>query len=273
MTYSLGAGIAHYLGKPVRIASFGIGGLAVLALLGAAFLFTEYFSLPLRSLEQDETPRQRENFRVTLLEVAYAALTLSAIAFLTLFLNKSLNLSADILIVLALLFLITYAIPPLRLSETGYGELVLAVTLGTLIPALAFLLQYGQLHRLLPFTTFPLTLLALSYLLVNNFPTYATDQKLGRHTLLTRITWQRAVPVHHFMVLAAFLLFAAAPFLEYPWSLVWPVFLASPFAAVQIIWLQSIANGGRTLWKFLIALAAGTFGLTAYLLALTYWIR
>lgn len=273
MTYSLGAGIAHYLGKPIRIASFGIGGIAVLALLGAAFLFTEYFSLPMRSLEQGETPRQRENFRVTILEVAYAALTLSVIAFLTLFLNKSLNLSADILIVLAFLFLIAYAIPPLRLSETGYGELVLAVTLGTLIPALAFLLQYGQLHRLLPFTTFPLTLLALAYLLVNNFPTYATDQKLGRHTLLTRITWQRAVPIHHFMVLAAFLLFAAAPFLEYPWSLVWPVFLASPFAAVQIIWLQSIANGGRTLWKFLTALAAATFGLTAYLLALTYWIR
>jgi 1,4-dihydroxy-2-naphthoate octaprenyltransferase len=224
-------------------------------------------------LEQGETPRQRENFRVTLLEVAYAALTLSFIAFLTLFLNKSLNLPADILIVLAFLCLIAYAIPPSRLSETGYGELVLAVILGTLIPALAFLLQYGQLHRLLPFTTFPLTLLALAYLLVNNFPTYATDQKLGRHTLLTRITWQRAVPVHHFMVLAAFLLFAAAPFLEYPWSLVWPVFLASPFAAVQIIWLQSIANGGRTHWKFLTALAAATFGLTVYLLALTYWIR
>jgi 1,4-dihydroxy-2-naphthoate octaprenyltransferase len=273
MTYSLGAGIAHYLGTPIRIASFGIGGLAVLALLGAAFLFTEYFNLPIMPLAEAETPRQREYFRVTLLEVAYAALTLSAIAILTLFLNKSINLSAGILIVLAFLFLIVYAIPPLRLSETGFGELVLAVTLGTLIPAMAFLLQYNQLHRLLSFTTFPLTLLALSYLLVSNFPTYATDQKLGRHTLLTRITWQRAVPIHHFMVLAAFFLFAAAPILEYPWSLVWPVFLASPFAAIQIIWLQSIANGGRTLWKFLTALAATTFGLTAYLLALTYWIR
>jgi 1,4-dihydroxy-2-naphthoate octaprenyltransferase len=273
LTYTLGAGIAHYLGQPVRAASFGLGLLAVLALLYAAFLLTEYFRLPLMQLVQGETPRHRENFRVMLLQVSYAALTLSAVAILTLQLTHSLNLSADILLALAFLFLIAYAVPPMRISEAGYGELVLAVILGTLLPALAFLLQYNQLHRLLSFTTFPLTLLALAYLLVCNFPAFATDQKLGRHTLLTRLTWQRAIPIHQFMVLAAFLLFASAPFLEYPWSLVWPVFLALPFAVIQMIWLQRIANGGRTLWNFLTALASATFGLTAYLLAMTFWIR
>ncbi len=273
MTFTLGAGIAQYLGQPVHAASFGLGMLAVLALLGAASFFTEYFRLPLMPLAQEETPRQREHFRVTLLQVSYASLTFSTVAILTLILTHSLNLSACILLVLAFLFLLAYAVPPLRLSEAGYGELVLAITLGTLLPALAFLLQYGQLHRLLSLATFPLTLLALAYLLICNFPTFATDQKLGRHTLLTRLTWQRAIPIHHFLVLAAFLLFAAAPFLEYPWGLVWPVFLALPFAAIQIIWLQNISNGGRTLWNFLTALASATFGLTAYLLALTFWIR
>jgi len=273
LTYTLGAGIAHYLGQPVRAASFGLGLLAVLALLGGAFLFAEFFRLPRMPLLQGETPRQSERFRVTLLQVSYAALTLSTVAILTLLLTHSLNLSADILLVLAFLFLVAYAVPPMHLSETGYGELILAITLGTLLPALALLLQYGQLHRLLPFTTFPLTLLALAYQLVCNFPAFATDQKLGRHTLLTRLTWQRAVPIHHFLVLAAFLLFAAEPFLKYPLGLVWPVFLALPFAAIQMIWLQRIANGGRTLWNFLTALASATFGLTAYLLALTFWIR
>jgi 1,4-dihydroxy-2-naphthoate octaprenyltransferase len=273
LTYTLGAGIAHYLGRPVRAASFGLGLLAVLALLYAAFLLTEYFRLPLMPLVQDETPRHRESFRVMLLQVSYAALTLSAVVILTLQLTHSLNLSADILLALAFLFLVAYAVPPMRISEAGYGELILAVILGTLLPALALLLQYNQLHRLLSFTTFPLTLLALAYLLVCNFPAFATDQKLGRHTLLTRLTWQRAVPIHQFLVLAAFLLFAAAPFLEYPWSLVWPVFLVLPFAALQMIWLQRIANGGRTLWNFLTAIASATFGLTAYLLAMTFWIR
>jgi len=273
LTYTLGAGIAHYLGQPVRTASFGLGLLALLALLGAASLLTEYFRLPLIPLTQSETLRQRERFRMTILLVSYVALTISTVAVLTLMLTRSLILSAAILLVLIFLIMVAYAIPPIRLSEVGYGELVLAAYLGTLVPALAFLLQYGQLHRLLSFTTFPLTLLALAYLLVCNFPTFATDQKLGRHTLLTRLTWQRTVPIHHFLVLSAFLLFAAAPFLEYPWGLVWPVFLALPFAAIQMIWLQSIANGGRTLWNFLTALASASFGLTAYLLTLTYWIR
>lgn len=273
ITYSLGAGVAHYLGKPLHVASFGLGGLAVLALMGGGSLFAEYFRLPLMPLAQGETPRDRERFRVTLLEVAYAAFTLAAVAILTMLLTNSLNISADILIALAFLFMVLYSIPPFRFSETGYGELVVAISMGTLFPAFAFLIQYGQIHRLLSFTTLPLTLLALSYLLVGNFPSFAADQKLERHTLLTRLTWQRAIPIHHIMVLLAFLIFAAAPFLGYPWSLIWPAFLGLPFALVQIIWLQQIANGGRTMWAFITPLAAATFGLTAYLLAFTFWIR
>jgi 1,4-dihydroxy-2-naphthoate octaprenyltransferase len=161
----------------------------------------------------------------------------------------------------------------MRLAEAGYGELAMAIALGTLFPALAFLLQYGEFHRLLTFATFPLTLLALAYLLVDDFPAFATDLKYGRHTLLTRLTWQNAIPIHHLLILVSFLFFATAPILGFPWGLVWPVFLSLPFAVIQIIWLQRIALGGRTLWKFLTTLAIATFGLTAYLLAFTFWIR
>ena len=265
--------MAHYLGRRVLPASFGLGLLIVLTILSAAFLFAEYFRLPSMSLDQGETLLQRERFRILLLQVSYAELTLSAVALLTMLLTHSLNPSVDILLVLAFLFLLAYAVPPMRISETGYGELVLAVTLGTLAPALAFLLQFGQFHRLLSLTTFPLTLLVMAYLLVCNFPSFAKDQKLGRKSLLSRLTWQRAVPIHHFLVLSAFLLYSAAPFMKYPSSLVWPVFLGLPFAVLQIFWLQNIANGGRTLWPFFTALASATIGLTTYLLALTFWIR
>jgi 1,4-dihydroxy-2-naphthoate octaprenyltransferase len=145
--------------------------------------------------------------------------------------------------------------------------------LGTLFPALAFLIQFDEFHRLLTFATFPLTLLALAYLLVNDFPTFASDQKYGRNTLLTRLTWQRAIPIHHLLVLLSFLFFAITPLLGFPWGLVWPVFLALPFAVIQIAWLQNIARGGRALWKLLVPLATAVFGLTVYLLALTFWIR
>jgi len=273
LTYALGAGIARYLGVAIHWPAFWLGLLAVLALQAAPPLLLEYFRLPLTPRLPDETARQRERYRTLILQVSYAALTLSGTAILTLFLTRSLNLSAGILFTLNLLLLIAWAIPPARLAETGYGELALAFVLATLIPAIAFLLQADEFHRLLPLTAFPLTLLALAYFLVADFPTFASDQKLGRRTLLSRLTWQRAVSIHHVLILAAFLLFAATPLVGVPWALVWPVFLTLPFATVQVIWLQRIANGGRTLWRFFVPLAAAVFGLTVYLLALTLWIR
>jgi 1,4-dihydroxy-2-naphthoate octaprenyltransferase len=273
LAYTLGAGIVHYLGHSIQPASFWLGLFSILSLLCAALILAEYFRLPFRPLEQGETYRLRERFRISLLQISYAALSFGGVAILTLILTKLLNASAGILFGLAFIMLTVYAVPPMRLSEKGYGELVLAVFLGSLTPALGFLLQESHFHRLLTYATFPLTLLALTYLLICNFPTFATDQKFGRQTMLTRLTWQRAIPIHHFLVLTAFLLYAVSPFLGIPWTLVGPVFLVLPFAAMQILWLQRIANGGRTLWKFLTAIASATCGLSAYLLALTFWIR
>jgi len=273
LTYSLGAGISRYLGHPVHAAAFGLGLLAILAIEAAAFWLVEYFHLPLTSLAKDETPLHREALRTSLFQSATGLLTVAGAIIVALLLARLLPLTAGILMGLIVIFFVAYAVPPIRLSEAGYGELALAVALGTLFPALAFLLQYKEFHRLLTFATFPLTLLALAYFLVEDFPTFATDLKFGRHTLLTRLTWQSAIPTHHLLVLVSFLFFATAPLLGFPWGLVWPVFLALPFAAIQIVWLQRIALGGRTLWKFLTALAVGTFGLTAYLLAFNFWIR
>ncbi len=273
LTYSLGAGIARYLGHPVHAAAFGLGLLAVLAIEAAAFWLVEYFRLPLTPLAKDETPRHREALRTGLFQSAAALLTVSGAIIVTLLLTRLLPLLAGIMLVVIILFFVAYAVPPMRLSEAGYGELAMAVALGTLFPALAFLLQFGEFHRLLTFATFPLTLLALAYLLVSDFPTFATDLKFERHTLLTRLTWQHAIPIHHLLILLSFLFFATAPFLGFPWGLIWPVFLTLPFAAIQIFWLQRIAAGGRTMWRFLTALAVATFGLTAYLLAFTFWIR
>jgi 1,4-dihydroxy-2-naphthoate octaprenyltransferase len=273
LTYVMGAGIARYLGHPVQAAALGLGLLAVLAVQVASYWLVEYFRLPLTPRAKDETPRQREALRVTLFQSSMALLTVCAAVVVTLLLTGLLSPEAEVLLGLVVIFFVAYAVPPFRFSEKGYGELILAIYMGTLAPVLAFLLQYGEFHRLLTFASFPLTLLALAYFLVNDFPTFASDQKRGRHSLLTRLTWQRAIPIHHFLVLAAYLLFAASPFIGIPWGLVWPALLVLPFAIIQVIWLQRIALGGRTLWNFLTTLAVATFGLTAYLLAFTFWIR
>ena len=273
LAYSLGAGIARYLGHPIQMVAFGLGLMASLAIQAAAFWLVEYFRLPLSPLAKDETPRNREALRAGLFQSSTALLTVSGAIVVTMLISRLLPTAAEIMLGLFVFIFFVYAIPPMRLSEKGYGELIEAVTLGTLSPALAFFIQYGEFHRLLPFATFPLTLLALAYLLVSDFPTFITDQKFGRNSMLTRLTWQRAIPIHHLLVLLSFLFFAFAPMLGFPWGLVWPVFLALPFAVIEIIWLQRIVKGGRAFWRFLMPLAATVFGLTVYLLALTFWIR
>jgi len=273
LTYTLGGGIAHYLGHPFQAAAFGMGLLVVLAIQGAADWLVEYFRLPLTPLAKDEMPRDRASFRISLLQSATALLTVSGAIIATLLIARLLPLPAGIILGLIVFLFVAYAIPPLHLSDAGYGELIQAVALGTLFPAFAFLIQFGELHRLLTFATFPLTLLALAYLLVSDFPNFITDLKLGRHSLLTRLTWQRAIPIHHLLVLMSFLLFAFSPLLGFPWSLVWPVFMALPFAIIQIAWLQRIARGDRAQWRFIVPLSGAVFGTAVYLLALTFWIR
>lgn len=273
LTYSLGAGISRYLGHQVHAAAFGLGLLSIMAIEVAAFWLVEYFRLPLTPLAKEESPRHREALRISLFQSAVALLTVAGASIVTLLLTRLLSVPAGTLMGLIIVFFIAYSVPPMQLAEIGYGELAFAIALGTLFPALAFLLQYEEFNRLLTFATFPLTLLALAYLLVNDFPSFATDMKYERHTLLTRLTWQNAIPIHHLLVLVSFLFFAIAPFLGFSWGLIWPVFLALPFAVFQIVWLQRIALGGRTVWKLLTGLSIATFGLSVYLLGFTFWIR
>jgi 1,4-dihydroxy-2-naphthoate octaprenyltransferase len=273
LAYSLGAGIARYLGHPLHLAVFGLGALGILCLQVFSFWLVEYFRLPFAPLEKDETPRNREALRLTLLQSASAMLTVAAAVTVTLLLVKAMTMGALFLIILLALAMFLYAVPPFRFSETGHGELVLAITIGTIVPAWSYLLQYDVFHWLLTIVTFPLTLLALAYLLVWDFPTFATDQKFERHTFLTRLTWQRAIPIHHILLLTAFLLLASSPFLGVPWRVLWPVFMALPFAVVQIIWLQRIANGGPAIWRFITILSVATFGLAVYLLTLSFWLH
>ena len=108
---------------------------------------------------------------------------------------------------------------------------------------------------------------------MGDFPSFTSDHKYGHKSLLTRLSWQRAIPIHHVLILLSFLLFAVSPAFGFPWSLAWPVFLALPFAIIQIIWLQRIAAGGRALWKYLLPFSGAVLGLSIYFLSLTFWIR
>lgn len=270
--YTLGLAIADYLGATLSIPVLALGlGWALFAQTSMNLL-AEVFrpaNEPLNGL----FGAQRVYLRDRLLFISIGLLGLAAGCAYLLYLLGSIHMEALILLALSLLIVLAYAAPPLKLARRGFGELLLAAHIGYVFPSLGFVLQTGHFHRLLPILTLPVTALALACFLVFNFPTYADDLKYERVTLLARLGWQRAVPLHHGLIILAFFLLALAPRLGVSIVALWPAFLAMPFALIQIIMLRNIALGARPLWRPLTSLAAVLLTLAIYLLTFSFFTR
>jgi 1,4-dihydroxy-2-naphthoate octaprenyltransferase len=273
LTYGLGLGFARYLGALIRVEVAFLGGGFILFVLAAAHLLGEYFRPFNEPIVADETRAAREELRGQLLVTAFVLLASAALIVFILLWNQRLTILVDILLGAAALLAFANVVPPIRLSDRGFGELVSAVLMANLSPVLAFALQRADLHRLLPLLTFPLTFLALAYLLALDFPAYSQDLKYQRGSLLARLTWQRAVPLHNVLLGAAYLIYAAAPLVGFSFNLIWPALLTIPLAAYQVFMLRNISEGAPPLWNVFTINATALFGLTAYLLTLTFWLR
>ncbi len=272
LAYFLGASIANYLGKPFRADSFWLGLIAVILAQASMNLLAEVFRPSHEVVIEGESRKDRLILRNNALYVSIAALTANAVIAFLLYSNNHISVSAFFFLMLSLLLILAYAIPPFRFINRGFGEFVLAAHIAYVSPSIAYILQSDETHRFL-LISIPLTFLAFSYFIVMNFPTFASDQKYNRSTLLTRIGWERAVPLHHLFVLLAYLFFLASPVFGLSISLLWPAFLTFPFALFQIFQLRNISLGAPTNWTLLTVTALSVFGLTVYFLSLTFWLR
>ena len=272
LTYFFGANIANYLGKPFRTDSFWLGLIAVLLAQISMNLLAEVFRPVNEPIIEDETLKGRLTLRNNALYVSIAALTANVVIAFLLYNNHRLTLSAFLFLLLSLVIILTYSVPPLRLINRGFGEFLLAAHLTYVIPSIAYILQAGETHRLL-LLTIPLVFLAFAYFIVMDFPSFASDRKYDRVTFLTRLGWEHVVPLHHLFVLLAYLFFLASPVFGISLSLLWPAFLTFPFALFQIFQLRNIALGAPTNWILLTVTALSVFGLTVYFLSLTFWLR
>ena len=272
LTYAFGASIADYLGKPFLVASFWLGLLAIVLAQTTMSLLPEVFRLDVEPLLENESRKERQSLRNNALYISAASLGSVALIVYILFNTDHLPPSTFYFLLLSFIIVLIYSIPPLLLVNRGWGELLLAVQIGYVVPSIAFTLQADETHRFLTLTI-PLTLLAFSYFIVRNFQSFAQDQKYNRVTFLTRLGWERAVPLHHLFVLFAYLLFAMSPLFGLSLSLIWSVFLTLPFALFQIYLLRNVSLGVKPNWTLLHATALAVFGLTAYFLTLTFWLR
>ena len=261
LTYFFGASIANYLGKPFRMDAFWLGLIIVLLAQISINLLAEVFRPINEPIIEGETLKGRLTLRNNALYVAIAALTANAVIAFLLYNNNRLTLSAFLFLLLSprhhpqpILSL------PFSLINRGFGEFLLAAHLTYVIPSIAYILQAGETHRLL-LLTIPLVFLAFAYFIVMDFPSFASDRKYDRLTFLTRLGWERVVPLHHLFVLLAYLFFLASPVFGISLSLLWPAFLTFPFALFQIFQLRNIALGAPTNWILLTVTALSVFGL------------
>jgi 1,4-dihydroxy-2-naphthoate octaprenyltransferase len=280
LTYCLGGGIVKYLGHALNWDRFWSGLLAVIVLMLASNALKLYYDLidaasPLRRMRkdvEDELAQAAQRLsRPSVLMACYSLLTAGTVVTVLMMAQGALSYAAFMLLGAAFLLAFFYGVPPLRLASRGYGEFSEAVMVCGLFPALAYILQTGDLHRLLPMLAFPLLVLYLAMRLAQSLESYAHDQKMGWKTMMLVVGWQRGMLIHNVLILSGYLLLAMAAVLSLPWQLTWPGLLSLPVGLFQIYQINQISTGARPGWRLLKLTSAATFALMAYLMALALW--
>jgi 1,4-dihydroxy-2-naphthoate octaprenyltransferase len=281
LLYFLGISIAHYLSGPINWSAFSFGlAWIVLISLGSQYL-NEYFD-PFALL--DDPPAKHTPFsggsgaigtsrlpRQAVFWMGLACYTLAAAVTYLIFQDLGMNSAVIIILGVFLVGEILYALPPFRMVSTGYGEVIMSILIVGLIPALAYLMQGHDFHRLLIMIAFPLTTMHIGMLLAMEFPDYASDITQGKRPALVRIGWQRAMLLHNILILGSFVMLGLAFVFGLPIHVAWPVIFVLPIGLYQIWMMNRIGEGARPNWSLLELVAISTFGLTAYILTFAFW--
>jgi len=281
LLFALGGGIAHYLGVRIDWGVYLLGQAWVSLLQLSVHYLNEYYN----------APADRENANQTFLTGGSGAVgpqglpervpmmaALACLAFLasiTVVIIAQVKPVPEAYLIMGLAFLgaIFYSLPPVKLESSGYGELTTTIMIAFMAPAYAFVLQAGELHRLVAMAAFPLAALHLAMLLAFELPDYANDLKFEKQTLLVRMGWQRAIVLHNILILCAYLLLALAAGFGFPWFVTWPSLLTLPLGLLQIWQMRRITEGSKPNWNAVTLGAMALFALMAYLMAYAFWTK
>jgi len=281
LVYALGVGIARYLGVTIDWGLYLLGQAYVTALQLSAQYLNEYFDAPGDIQNQNRTlfsggsgaigPGKLS--RNTALIAAVTTLTFLASISVVLFQQAPVSPLLILVMVVSFFGALFYSTPPVRLADSGYGELTTSILVANLVPAFAFIIQFHDFHRLVMMSTFPLTALHLAMMVVFELPDYAADLRQEKQNLLIRLGWQRAMSLHNLLILSAFLLLGISIWSGLPLAIALPAFLPLPLGFLQIWQMRRIAAGARPNWTTLNLTAVVLFISMVYLLAFAFWTR
>ena len=215
LLYGLGGAIARYLGRPLDLTTYLLGQATVTFIQLMTQYLNEYFDA-----ERDRSNENRTAFtggsgvlgseglpRKIALYAAAFSLALVACLVLLLILNANVPFLAWMILILIFLGAFFYNMPPLSLMTSGFGEITTSFVVAGLLPAFAFTLQTGELHRFLLMSSTPLIALHFAMLIVFELPDYASDTKFEKRNLLVRASWPTAMRLHDYAIFFAVVLY------------------------------------------------------------------
>ena len=277
---ALGVGLARYLGGTIQWNIVFVGFLCALSVQLFAFFIFDYFQLITQKktigVGVDESDPVNLSSIILTRTMLVAALTGLAIATsLSILIIDYITTPVPVLLIIlaSILFIIGYALPPLELSSSGYGELMHSFLVCIILPAFAFLLQKGEYHRLLAMTTFPLFTFYLASLISFELSNFAHDLKLNNKNLLIRIGWQNGMALHNYLIFCGFIILGISLLLGMPAMIGLPVFITLPLGMLQIWQMKRISDGIKPNWRALNLSSYFFVCIATYLFTYSYWIR
>lgn len=276
LLYACGVGVLVYLGESVDWTVYWFGQAVITLLQLSSVYLKAYYDLVSESSRRSATDNGRMDdwkpiSRNVYLLAAVTTLTMGAMTTFVLYSRGVLQPASLLFLGISWLFAFFYGVPPLRLVYSGYGELISAIFLTTLVPGFGFLLQRGELIPIMGLFNFPLLALFLALTLATSLETYFSEIKAGRQNMMIRLGWQRGMNLHNFLIGLAFLLVGISPLAGLAWSLTWPRLLVLPVGIFQIWQMWQIGNGAKPNWRLLRLTAVASFGLLLYLQVFSLW--
>ena len=266
LTYGLGAAIARYQGNPIDLRLYLLGQATITALQAMSH-FQEEASRETGSQPRDgATAGSKGTSPQRALHGAVACLALAAVFACLLLLQGGRSAASWLLLVLVAVLSFFQSASPIRLSTSGYGEVIQSITIAGLVPAFAAALQGGGVTQFLVLTTAPVAALHFAMQMAVSLPEYEADSRSGRQTLIVRLGWRTGMRLHDAAIVLAIAAMILAGLAVLPDRAAWGTAIALPMALAEMWQLQRIRSGHRPNWPTLKLNAYAMTWLTAYLL-------
>jgi 1,4-dihydroxy-2-naphthoate octaprenyltransferase len=275
----MGGGIAFYLGVFTDWQAFWSGLGWIFFLLVSNGFLVNYFDR-ISSGYSGEWPGSSDsrNGRApvllstnAVLASSFASLTGLAIMTVLMIAQSQVSVASITFLIISVAGLFFYAFSPFRLIQSGYGEIILALVITSLIPGISFILQNGEYHRLVAMVSLPLFAAHVMMQLAHELRHYAGDIKNKTHNMMTRLGWQNGIFVLNVSLFTIFLSLGMAKIFGLPNFLFIPGVLLFPLGLLLFWQVRRILNGLNPYWSVFSLTANGIFYLMTYLFTFALW--